>query len=81
MAHLQTERLNLRPFTVARVGDDDRHALVEIEADCFTDNPASAHVLQTLGFKPVGEGLANSAARVDAHPIILYRLRREDYES
>ena len=47
----------------------------------FTDNPASARVLKKLGFVAVGEGLGESAARVDAYPIILYRLRRDDYES
>lgn len=58
-----------------------RFTPAQIEADVFTDNPASARVLEKLGFQQIGTGMGNSAARVDASPVILYRLRGGDYES
>ena len=53
----------------------------QIDADVFVDNPASARVLEKLGFDRVGDGIGKSAARVDDAPVILYRLRGVDYES
>lgn len=56
----------------------DRFDLDEIEADHFLDNPASGRVLVKLGFEQYGQGIAKSAARVEAAPVTLYRLKRHD---
>ncbi len=58
-----------------------RFALASLTADVFYDNPASAHVLRKLGFKPAGEGIAVSAARVEPAPVWLYRLSRTAFEA
>ncbi len=50
-----------------------------IEADHFTDNPASAAVLAKLGFEKTGTGLGGSKARVERAPIVLYRLSRDGF--
>ncbi len=47
-----------------------------LEADHFTDNPASGAVLRKLGFRQVGTGLGGSRARADRAPNIRYRLYR-----
>ena len=52
--------------------------LQDIEADHFTDNPASGRVLEKLGFRKVGTGLGASKARVERAPVVLYRLTRGD---
>jgi RimJ/RimL family protein N-acetyltransferase len=43
-------------------------------ADHFTDNPVSGRVLQKLGFEKTGEGVGESAARVEPAAIVHYRL-------
>ncbi|MEM6823562.1 MAG: GNAT family N-acetyltransferase [Pseudomonadota bacterium] len=48
-----------------------------IEADHFTDNPASGAVLRKLGFEQFGTGLGASKARVERAPNVLYRLSRD----
>lgn len=50
-----------------------------IEADHFTDNPASAALLAKLGFEVTGSGLGASRARVERAPITLYRLTRDGF--
>lgn len=55
---------------------DRRFAPPLIEADHFTDNPASGAVLRKLGFKKVGEGMGTSAARNGEHPNVLYQCKR-----
>ena len=49
-----------------------------LEADHFTDNPASGRVLEKLGFRRTGTGLGASKARVERAPVVLYRLSRGD---
>ena len=44
-----------------------------IEADHFTDNPASARVLEKLGFTETGSGTGISAARTEPGPIRIWR--------
>lgn len=44
-----------------------------IEADHFTDNPASGAVLRKLGFRLSGTAAGPSAARAGDHPIDTYR--------
>lgn len=50
-----------------------------VEADHFTDNPASAALLAKLGFEKSGSGLGASRARVERAPIVLYRLSRDGF--
>ncbi|MGB3317210.1 MAG: GNAT family N-acetyltransferase [Albidovulum sp.] len=51
-----------------------RHFAPEaIEADHFTDNPASARVLSKLGFTETGTGLGTSAARPGPAPVRIWR--------
>lgn len=52
-----------------------------VEADHFTDNPASGRVLQKLGFSRSGVGTGTSAARVEPASTIEYRLRRTQFEA
>lgn len=60
----------------ARFSEIDR-----IEADHFTDNPASGTILRRLGFEQSGTGLGASRARVERAPVVLYRLSRDRAES
>lgn len=53
----------------------------EIEADHFTDNAASGRVLDKLGFKRIGHGTADSAARLEPAPVILYRVSRDSFKA
>lgn len=53
----------------------------EITSDVFYDNPASARVLEKLGFRAFGEDTAQSSARLEQDRIILYRLSQADFES
>ena len=52
-----------------------------IEADHFTDNPASGVVLTKLGFEKTGTGLGASKARVERAPNVLYRLSRDAFRT
>ncbi|QPH53238.1 GNAT family N-acetyltransferase [Pontivivens ytuae] len=55
------------------------HGRAEVQADVFTDNPASARVLEKVGFRHIGEGIGESAARLEPHPVWLYRLSQSDF--
>ncbi|MGB3177912.1 MAG: GNAT family N-acetyltransferase [Albidovulum sp.] len=48
-------------------------ALTGLNADHFTDNPASGRVLEKLGFTRSGTGLGRSAARPGPAPIVLWQ--------
>lgn len=50
-----------------------RFALPVLRANVFTDNPASARVLEKCGFRHVDDGMGASAARVDPAPVWQYR--------
>jgi RimJ/RimL family protein N-acetyltransferase len=50
--------------------------LPEIWADVFTDNPASARVLEKCGFVPAGTATGCSAARLEPVALWLYRRSR-----
>lgn len=56
------------PFLFKRFG------LRALKAEVFEDNPASARVLEKIGFRVVGKGHASSKARVEPGPVVLYRL-------
>jgi len=47
-----------------------------LTAGHFADNPASARVLEKLGFAPAGEGRLQCVARGEDVPCVLYRLER-----
>ena len=55
--------------------------LDEIEADHFTDNPASGRVLTKLGFSRIGTRTGRSAARLEPAPVILYRVSRNTFRA
>lgn len=57
----------------------DRLAPESIGADVFTDNPASARVLEKLGFLRHGHGMGQSAQRVEPASVWLYRLSQADF--
>lgn len=46
-----------------------------IEADHFTDNPASGAILRKLGFRQTGTGKGDSRARPAPHPVALFERR------
>ncbi|MBK1635631.1 GNAT family N-acetyltransferase [Rhodovulum adriaticum] len=52
-----------------------------IAADHFADNPASGHVLRKLGFRPTGQGMGKSRARLEPAANIHYRLWRSTFEA
>ena len=56
------------PAAIARFG------VRSIGAKVFTDNPASARVLERQGFRQIGADSVKSAQRSDAEPVWLYRL-------
>ncbi|WP_207382925.1 GNAT family N-acetyltransferase [Pseudaestuariivita atlantica] len=58
-----------------------RFGLASLTADVFTDNPASDHILRSIGFERTGTGMGTSAARVEPAPIWLYRLTRNAFEA
>jgi RimJ/RimL family protein N-acetyltransferase len=45
-----------------------------VTAEVFQDNPASARVLEKLGFARIGTGTRKSAARLEPFPVWRYRL-------
>ncbi|WP_422121132.1 GNAT family N-acetyltransferase [Paragemmobacter straminiformis] len=51
-----------------------RFGLTSIEAGHFGDNPASGAVLRKVGFVETGREAGSSAARLEAAPIVNYRL-------
>ena len=55
--------------------------LFEVEADHFTDNPASGAVLRKLGFQEIAKGWGKSQARLEPAPVTLYRLRLDDLKA
>lgn len=58
-----------------------RYGLDAVQADSFTDNPASMRVLGNLGFEKTGQGTGTSLARLEPAPVNLYRLTRTKFES
>lgn len=57
----------------------DRFDIAEIETDHFDDNPASARVLEKLGFVHVGPTMGASVAREAPAPGQLWRLSRAEF--
>lgn len=51
----------------------DHFALHALSADVFTDNPASARVLENAGFRRTGMAEGRSAQRAAPHPVWTYR--------
>ncbi|MEO0865480.1 MAG: GNAT family N-acetyltransferase, partial [Pseudomonadota bacterium] len=58
----------------------DRFPLRRLHADCFVDNPASARVLQKLGFDETGRKMGASKARLEPAPVITYALCRDSFK-
>jgi len=58
------------PFVQAQFG------LTSLGAKVFTDNPASAHLLEGAGFAVAGTSEVQSAQRVAPAPVWIYRLER-----
>jgi RimJ/RimL family protein N-acetyltransferase len=56
-----------------------RFPVTGLRAEVFTDNPASARVLEKIGFVRGGEGLAHSAQRLEPAPVWKYRLSRQAF--
>ncbi|MGR3501086.1 GNAT family N-acetyltransferase [Pseudaestuariivita sp.] len=59
----------------------DAFDVTALTADVFTDNPASDHILRSIGFERTGTGTATSAARLEPAPVWLYRLTRASLEA
>ncbi len=55
--------------------------LAEIAAGAMADNPASARVLEKLGFARAGTATCKSPARLEEVPQYLYRLSRTRFEA
>jgi len=55
------------------------HALEEVTAGAFMDNPASQNVLEKLGFKRDGQKLHKASGRLEEAPLILYRLHKANF--
>lgn len=55
----------------------ERFPIDGLNADCFEDNPASAHVLHKMGFEETGREMAKSVARLEPSPLITYALTRD----
>ena len=51
-----------------------------VSATCFQDNPASARVLEKLGFLKIADDMGTSRARLEPAPVWKYRLTRSDFE-
>ena len=49
-----------------------------IDANVFTDNPASMAVLRRIGFREIGEGLEMSVARGGEEKVLRFHATRED---
>lgn len=58
-----------------------RFAVPALTADVFTDNPASARVLERLGFLRTGTGVGTSLQRLEPAPVWQYRLSREAFRA
>lgn len=52
-----------------------------VEADHFTDNPASGRILQKSGFVQTGTDMGESAARLEPAPNITYRLTKSQFKA
>ncbi len=52
-----------------------------VEADHFDDNPASGNVLRKMGFEKTGNGMGDSAARLEPAPNTLYRLTKSQFKA
>lgn len=59
----------------------DRFGVPALRAWAFTDNAASARVLEACGFVRTGEGTGTSAQRLEPAPVWLYRMPRADREA
>jgi RimJ/RimL family protein N-acetyltransferase len=59
----------------------DRFDMGALTAEVFTDNPASARVLEKLGFLLQGEGIGTSAQRLEPAAVWQYRLTREAFRA
>ena len=57
----------------------DHLGLETVEADHFTDNPASGTVMRKLGFVKTGTGMGDSLGRPSPAPVVQYRLTREQF--
>ena len=55
--------------------------LQTVQADHFTDNPASGRVLRKLGFVETGTDMGKSAARLELAPNITYRLTEPQFKA
>lgn len=55
-----------------------RFDLPVLGAEVFTDNPASARVLEACGFARAGQGMATSRARLEPAPVFLYQRRQPE---
>lgn len=58
----------------------EEHDLPEVIADIFEDNPASGRVLHKVGFEKIGAGVAESVARLEPAPNLLYRLTQTQWK-
>jgi RimJ/RimL family protein N-acetyltransferase len=56
-----------------------RFPLSALPAVVFTDNPASARILDKLGVPPTDEGTGNSLQRLEPAAVWKYRLTREAF--
>lgn len=58
-----------------------RFAPETVTAEVFVDNPASARVLEKLGFARIGRRMARSAARLEPAPVWRYRVARAAFRA
>lgn len=85
LAYLVSEQFQGRGFATEAAQAILQYAfnqlkLTQIAGDTFADNPASIHILETLGFEKVGEDVGRAKARVEPAPVFLYRLTKQKYE-
>jgi RimJ/RimL family protein N-acetyltransferase len=59
----------------------DRFEISTLWAYRFADNPASGRVMEKLGFVEAGVGTGTSAARLEAAPVVIYRLWRSQLKA
>lgn len=55
--------------------------LTEVQADHFTDNPASGTIMRKLGFEFTHAGQGESLARVEPAPNLNYRLTKKKFDA